>query len=108
MKSRVTGMNRSGLSEAVKAASRMVRLQANHVSRTNVARYGTRDLSLVENRYCANLAFRGEVHLRRTYQSPSYGSAFKGNPSNDHAQFTVTVTAVVAMIVPLAPVTVTV
>ena len=38
MKSRVTGMNRSGLSEAVKEASRTVRLHANHVSRTHVAR----------------------------------------------------------------------
>jgi hypothetical protein len=32
----------------------------------------------------------------------------KGNSSNDHAQFTVTVTAVVAMIEPPEPVTVTV
>jgi hypothetical protein len=32
----------------------------------------------------------------------------KGNYSNDHAQFTVTVTAVVAMIEPLEPATVTV
>ena len=31
-----------------------------------------------------------------------------GNSSNDHAQFTVTVTAVEAVIVPLEPVTVTV
>jgi hypothetical protein len=38
MKSRVTGMNRSGSSEAVKEAFRTVRLQANHISRTHVAR----------------------------------------------------------------------
>ena len=31
MKNRVTGMNRSGLSEAVKEASGRVRLQANHI-----------------------------------------------------------------------------
>jgi hypothetical protein len=34
MKSRVTGMNQSGLSEASKEASRTVRLHVNHVSRT--------------------------------------------------------------------------
>ena len=38
MKSRVTGMNRSGSSEAVKEASRTVRLHADHISRTHVAR----------------------------------------------------------------------
>lgn len=38
MKSRVTGMNRSGSTEAFKEASRTVRLHANQVSRTHVAR----------------------------------------------------------------------
>ena len=41
MKSRVTGMNRSGSSEAVKEASRTVRLHANHVSRVNIAQKRT-------------------------------------------------------------------
>ena len=47
-------------------------------------------------------------YLSLVGQSPSYGSASKALPRRDHAQFTVTVTAVVALMAPLEPATVTV
>ena len=62
------------------------------------------DLSLVENRHCASDMCRWRRACPGTYQSSSHSSALEANSSNDRAQFTLTVTAVVAMIEPLEPV----
>jgi hypothetical protein len=60
------------------------------------------------NGNCANHALRWRSAFPGTYQPPSRRFCLEGNPSRDHAQFTVTVTAVVALMAPLEPVTVTV
>jgi hypothetical protein len=66
------------------------------------------DLSLVENRYCAKPYVPMATCMSRDLSVAVLRFCLEGTSSRDHVQFTVTVTAVVALMAPLEPVTVTV